>query len=98
ATARYLALLRPYQQAPAVTRERLYLETVTEVLKNTHNILVDGGRGNILYLPLEQLLHQHALPKPAAATATTPSSTTQSDTDNNDQYERPSYPVDGGGR
>ena len=61
ATARYLALLRPYQQSPVVTRERLYLETLTAVLKNTNNILVDSGAGNIMYLPLEQLLQKRVI-------------------------------------
>lgn len=108
ATARYLALLKPYQQAPGITRERLYLETVTEVLKNTNNILVDGGGNNVLYLPLEQLLHQQAAAKSSTATtsASTPPSDASSssansgdmDTDSGDQTERPSYPTEGGSR
>ncbi len=56
ATARYLALLKPYQQAPAVTRRALILDTMTNVLKNTHNIVVDSGGNNVLYLPLDQFL------------------------------------------
>ncbi len=52
ATARYLALLKPYQQAPIVTRERLYLDTMTQVLNNTNNIFVEStGNNNMLYLP-----------------------------------------------
>lgn len=96
ATARYLALLKPYQQAPGITRERLYLETVTEVLKNTHNIIVNGGGNNVLYLPLEQLLRQ-------SSAANTPASAEQSPAvvpaaDGGEQSARPSYPTDGGGR
>lgn len=108
ATARYLALLKPYEQAPAVTRERLYLETVTDVLKNTRNVVVDGGGNNVLYLPLEQLLNrQAAAAKPAAPAATTTASgaTTadNSGTDNATDTDagvdtRPSYPLAGDNR
>jgi len=59
-TTRYLALLKPYQQAPGVTRERLYLDTVTDVLKHSNNILVDGGGNNVMYLPLDQLFNRSA--------------------------------------
>ena len=54
--ARYLALLKPYLQAPAVTRDRLYYETVSDVLSHTHDILVDAGGNNVLYLPLSQMM------------------------------------------
>ncbi|MCH9770176.1 MAG: FtsH protease activity modulator HflK [Gammaproteobacteria bacterium] len=57
--ARYLALLKPFEKAPRVTRERLYLDAVSNVLLHTHNIVVGNGNNNILYLPLQQLLNQH---------------------------------------
>ena len=57
-TARYLALLKPYQLAPGVTRERLYLDTVASVLSRTTNVFVDTGSNNVLYLPLDQILRQ----------------------------------------
>lgn len=57
--ARYLALLKPFQAAPAVTRERLYLDTVQEVLSQTHNVIVDSSSNNVLYLPLNQLIKEH---------------------------------------
>jgi modulator of FtsH protease HflK len=108
ATARYLALLRPYQQSPVVTRERLYLETVTEVLKHTNNILVDSGAGNIMYLPLEQLLQKKGIQSaaktssPTTAPAVEKSPVSGADTAenqaDNSAYSRPSYPVEGGGR
>ena len=63
-TARYLALLAPYQAAPAVTSERLYLDAVSSVLSQTSNVFVDNGGDSkgtsVFYLPLEQLLKQHA--------------------------------------
>lgn len=44
---RFSAVLREYQQAPEVTRSRLYLETLNEVLPNIGQILVvqDGQVG-----------------------------------------------------
>lgn len=54
--ARYEALLKPYMAAPGVTRERLYLDTVQNVLSHTNNVIVDSGSQNVLYLPLEQMI------------------------------------------
>lgn len=59
-TARYLSLLVPYTEAPQVTRDRLYIDTVQKVLSHTSNILVDGSGNNILYLPLNQFLNKQA--------------------------------------
>ena len=56
---RFLALAAEYQRAPAVTRERLYLETMEEVLGKSSKVLVDvKGSGNMVYLPLDKLLEQ----------------------------------------
>ena len=58
---RFLALAAEYQRAPAVTRERLYLETMEEVLGKSSKVLVDvKGSGNIVYLPLDKLLEQRS--------------------------------------
>jgi membrane protease subunit HflK len=56
---RFLALLAEYQRAPRVTRERLYLEAIEEVYGNSNKIIIDAeGSGNLLYLPIDQLLNQ----------------------------------------
>ena len=56
-TDRFLKVLTEYQKAPAVTRERLYLETVEEVMANSSKVLVDLKSGNnIMFLPLDKLL------------------------------------------
>jgi hypothetical protein len=49
------------QRHPEVTRERLYLETMEEVLGRTPKIILDvsDGPGNIMYLPLDQLMKRH---------------------------------------
>ena len=61
-TSRFLALAGEYQKAPAVTRERLYLETMEQVLGSSTKIIVDTkGTGNMVYLPLDKLLEQRSL-------------------------------------
>jgi membrane protease subunit HflK len=53
---RFLRILAEYEKAPAVTRERLYLETLEEILASSTKVLVDTeGGNNLLYLPLDQL-------------------------------------------
>ena len=56
-TDRFLKVLNEYKKAPAVTRERLYLETVEHVMANSSKVLVDlQGGNNIMFLPLDKLL------------------------------------------
>jgi membrane protease subunit HflK len=56
-SARFLSLLKEYQKAPKVTRERLYLETMQNVLVNTNKVLLDVKEGsNLTYLPLDRMM------------------------------------------
>ncbi|MCP8900916.1 FtsH protease activity modulator HflK [Gilvimarinus xylanilyticus] len=56
-TARFLDLLAEYEKFPEVTRERLYIETVEEVMGNASKVLVDvEGGNNMMYLPLDKLM------------------------------------------
>jgi modulator of FtsH protease HflK len=58
---RFEQILTQYKQAPAVTRERLYIETLESILASSTKVLVDTGAGNnVLYLPLEQMLQRRA--------------------------------------
>lgn len=55
--ARFLSLLSEYQKAPRVTRERLYLEAIEDVYSRTNKIILDTeSSGNLLYLPVDQLI------------------------------------------
>ena len=57
--ARFNQLYLEYKKAPKVTRERMYLDAVQEVMGNSSKILVDvEGGNNLLYLPLDQLVKQ----------------------------------------
>ncbi len=73
---RFRSVLAEYQKAPAVTRDRLYLETMQSVYTNVSKVMVESRTGsNLLYLPLDRLLQQAGTPLPAAApTAVVPPS------------------------
>ncbi len=59
--ARFELLLAEYQAAPEVTRERLYIESIEDVLQRSSKILLDAeGSGNLLYLPIDKLLQRQA--------------------------------------
>jgi membrane protease subunit HflK len=57
--SRFRQVLAEYVKAPAITRERIYIETLQSVLSSTSKILVDTkASGNLLYLPLDKLMRQ----------------------------------------
>lgn len=57
--ARFKQVLVEYQKAPAVTRDRMYLETMQQIFSNTTKIMIDTkGGNNLLYLPLDKLIAQ----------------------------------------
>lgn len=54
---RFVALYTEYKKAPAVTRERLYIDAISEVYSNSSKVLVDvEGGNNMMYLPLDQIM------------------------------------------
>jgi membrane protease subunit HflK len=55
--SRFRQVVAEYEKAPQVTRERLYLESMQQILSNTSKVIVDqkGGQ-NLLYLPLDKLM------------------------------------------
>ncbi|HEY4082638.1 MAG TPA: FtsH protease activity modulator HflK [Burkholderiaceae bacterium] len=56
---RFKSVLAEYQKAPAVTRDRLYIDTMRTVYSNVTKVMVDSRSGsNMLYLPLDKLLQQ----------------------------------------
>ncbi|MEA3161305.1 MAG: modulator of FtsH protease HflK [Gammaproteobacteria bacterium] len=56
-TSRFDQVLSQYEHAPAVTRERMYLETMENVYRNSRKVIVDVKGGNsMFYLPLEKLI------------------------------------------
>ncbi len=61
--SRFRQVLTEYAKAPAVTRERIYIETMQQVLAATSKIMMDyRGSGNLLYLPLDRIMQQAGAP------------------------------------
>ncbi|MFT5505343.1 MAG: membrane protease subunit HflK [Gammaproteobacteria bacterium] len=56
-TSRFIQLLKEYERAPEVTRERIYIDTMESVLSSSPKVMLDVENGNnLMFLPLEQLL------------------------------------------
>ena len=66
---RFSSIVNEYKNAPEVTRNRLFLETMEEVLAGTKKVIVEAGKDVVPYLPLSELMRQQ--PRPGAADATT---------------------------
>ena len=55
--SRFRQILVEYEKAPAVTRERMYLDMMQQVMGNISKVMVDQKNGNsLLYLPLDKLI------------------------------------------
>jgi membrane protease subunit HflK len=65
--ARFESLLTEYQKAPEVTRERLYIDAIEEVYGRSNKVILDSqGSGNLLYLPIDQLIQQGGRAAPSS--------------------------------
>ncbi|WP_292979118.1 FtsH protease activity modulator HflK [Nitrosomonas sp.] len=60
--SRFAQVQAEYAKAPEVTRDRMYFDTIQQVLSSTSKILIDQekGGGNLLYLPLDKLIQADA--------------------------------------
>ena len=78
---RFTKLVAEYRKAPEVTRQRLYIETMQEVLSNTSKVLLSGdqGQNSMLYLPLDKMLEGRNT-TPRKTTSTTGSNSSPVDT------------------
>jgi membrane protease subunit HflK len=66
--ARFRQVLTEYTKAPQVTRERLYIEAMQQIMSNTTKVLIDQKSGsNLIYLPLDKIME---LSRSGAADAT----------------------------
>jgi membrane protease subunit HflK len=64
---RFVSVYDEYAKAPDVTRKRLFLETMEQVLQGSNKVIVGGeGQGVVPYLPLPEL--QKRATTPAATT------------------------------
>jgi membrane protease subunit HflK len=67
--SRFKQILTEYQKAPAVTRDRMYVDTMQQIFANTTKVMVDSRNNNqLLYLPFDKLMQQvtqdSAAPRP----------------------------------
>src|SRR6185369_12348035 len=68
--SRFRQVLVEYAKAPAVTRERIYIETMQQILASTSKVMMDyRGSGNLLYLPLDKLMQSATAPSGGDASA-----------------------------
>jgi membrane protease subunit HflK len=59
--SRFKQVLVEYQKAPAVTRDRMYIEVMQQIFSNTTKLMVDSrSSNNLMYLPLDKLISQSA--------------------------------------
>ncbi|HUL95042.1 MAG TPA: FtsH protease activity modulator HflK [Usitatibacter sp.] len=78
--ARFRQILTEYEKAPQVTRERIYLDTMQQILSSTTKIVVDQkGGNNLLYLPIDKIM-QMATQQSAQVTVEAPRASSTPDT------------------
>ena len=67
---RFTQILTEYTKAPGVTKERLYRETLEDVLSNTNKVIVDSNSNSLMYLPIDQLINSNRVSRPGTNTST----------------------------
>lgn len=81
--ARFRSVLAEYSRAPQVMRERIYLETLQQILTSSTKIIVDAkSNGNLLFLPLDKIMaaaggETAQVLKPMSSDAAAPADPTQ---------------------
>jgi membrane protease subunit HflK len=86
--ARFNSVYSAYAMAPEVTRKRMYLETIEQIMRESKKVILDskgGANGNMIYLPLDKLLDRNLPVAPAQSVQAPPE-------------ELPAVTVDGRGR
>jgi modulator of FtsH protease HflK len=70
--ARFNSVYSAYAQAPEVTRQRMYIETIEQILQQTRKVILDSkaGGNNMIYLPLDKLLERSGAARAAPAPVT----------------------------
>jgi membrane protease subunit HflK len=69
--ARFNSVYAAYAQAPEVTRKRMYIEAIEEIMTKSKKVILDtkgGANGNMIYLPVDKLLERSGT-RPAAPAA-----------------------------
>ncbi|WP_035382916.1 FtsH protease activity modulator HflK [Ferriphaselus sp. R-1] len=97
--SRFKQILVEYEKAPQVTRERMYIDMMQQVMSSTSKVMVDQKSGsNLLYLPLDKLMQATAAPASAAPAEVTKAAESQPVLDPAAQRTRETLSRDRGGR
>ena len=78
---RFTQILEEYLKAPEVTKERLYRETLEDVLGTTNKVVVDENSNSLMYLPIDQLINR---PRSSGSSSSESNTFDQSEDLNND--------------
>jgi len=91
--SRFEQILEEYSKAPAVTRERLYLDMMQQVLSSTSKIMIDQQSGsNLFYLPLDKLIGMSgSAPMSSSSKQMQPSSVQETMSSNSNVRSRESF-------
>jgi len=89
--SRFKQILVEYTKAPVVTRERMYLDMMQQVMGNASKVFIDQKNGNsLLYLPLDKLMETSRAAGMAAATPQSSAVSSESSDNNAAQRARDS--------
>ena len=93
--ARFRQILAEYERAPGVTRERMYLDAMQQILASTSKIVVDKGAAgqSLLYLPIDKLM-QLSSAQGASAPVTVPDNTARQSVPSDSSIPSGSSPTD----
>lgn len=69
---RFNQIVTEYQKAPQVTRDRLYIDAMQQILSSTTKVIVDQQSNQMLYLPLDKIMQQSGVEPQSATTTTNP--------------------------
>ena len=78
---RFTKILTEYLKAPVVTKERLYRETLEEVLGSTSKVIVDSNSNSLMYLPIDQLINSSRSSRSSSSVSTFQDSPTSQSND-----------------
>jgi len=71
--SRFRQIVAEYNKAPQVTRDRLYIEAMQQIMSNTSKVLIDQkGGNNLIYLPLDRIMQMTGTGPGGAKPAETP--------------------------
>ena len=99
--ARFNSIYAAYAQAPEVTRQRMYIETIEQIMQQSRKILLDtkgGAGGNMIYLPLDKLMERGTTRSGATAEAPAAGVASQAPAATQGLGELPTVTVDGRAR